>query len=60
MTRVEFMKGRPYKMPQDGKVPCPRHNWRLIHCESDDWDGYECAGCEARFTERCSFEEEFS
>ena len=58
MSRDEFMNGQSYKMPPKGTTVCTECSWRLAHCERDDWDGYECKICHAKFTERCSFEED--
>lgn len=60
MTITDFMQGQEYRMPPTGR-PCPgRCKWKLLHCDGNDWDGYECEDCKARFTERCSFDDEFS
>jgi len=60
MTRETFMNGQAYKMPASGKQDCGdgHHQWHLAHCEIDDWDGYECRVCGAKFTERCTFDED--
>jgi len=60
MTREEFMQGRAYKEPAPDKQPCfgDRCRWKMLHCELDDWDGYECLDCGARFTERCTFDDD--
>ena len=52
MTREEFMREQAYRMPPAGRQVCGTCTWRLAHCELDDWDGYECTVCGARFTER--------
>ena len=60
MTREDFMQGQAYRMPPEGKLPCGRCRWKLEHCELEDWDGYVCLDCGARFTEGCSFDEDCS